>query len=182
MRLSKKTLMIIIGVVVAIIVLVVGRAIFTPQKSAEQVAKEADAVRVAIEGWRVKHDARLEANKDKTRIVKQALIGFYDAESGALAEQQRLLDVLIASDKAQAEDDIKQQKIMNFRVSDIAFGKLNVGNSDANIIAKIEYYIKYETQARDYSTFGSGTYEWKLKKVKKSWKIIEEKLIPGDEE
>lgn len=181
-RLNKKTWMIIIGVAVAIVVLIIGKAIFAPQKSAEQIAREAEAAKVAIQGWRMKHDARLEVYKDKTREIKQALIECYDAESGALAEQQRLLDVLIASDKAQAENDIKQQKIMNFRISDIAFEKLNVGENEANIIAKIEYYIKYETQARDYSTFGSGTYEWKLKKVKKSWKIVEEKLIPGDEE
>lgn len=180
-RLSKKTLMILVGVVVVIIAVVIGKAIFAPEKSPEQIAKEVDAAKVAIEGWRVKHDARLEANKDKIRLAKQALIKFYDAESGALAEQQRLIDVLIAADNAQAENDIKQQKITSFRISDIAFEKLNVGDSEANIIAKIEYYIKYDTQARDYSTFGSSTFEWKLKKVKNNWKIIEEKLIPGDE-
>jgi len=178
-KLGKKRT-IAIGVVV-IIALVAAIAYFVSVRNTEARKKrEAEVAPIAINGWKIKNDARLDANKDKVREFKQKLIDYYDAESGALVRQQRLIDSLIAADVAAATDDNSGEKVLSFHITDVTFNKVKVGDKESEIEANIEFYIRYITKTQTYSTYGENTYKWLLKKTDGKWKIVKEELIPGD--
>jgi len=177
-KLDKKW-MIVIGAV-AIIALVAAIGFFVSARNTEAKKKrEAEVVPIAIDGWKIKNDARLDANKDKVREFKQKLIDYYDAESGALVRQQRLIDSLIAADTAAATDDNSGEKVLSFHITSVTLDKVKVGEKEAEIRANIEFYIRYITKTQTYSTYGENTYEWLLKKTDGKWKIVKEELIPG---
>lgn len=173
--------MIIIGVAVVVLAAVGAQMVLGGKKSPEGLKREAEIKNLAINGWAIKHNARLDENKDKIREFKQVLIDFYSAESGALVEQQRLLDALTAADMAAATDDNSGEKISSFNISDVRFTKEKISSDKAEIEASIEFFIKYRTQAQDYSTYGKNTYRWEVAKEKGKWKIQKEDMLPDKE-
>lgn len=181
MRLNKRSYMIIIGVVV-VVVAAVGVQMVLGGKTSPEVRKREVAVKnLVINGWAIKHNARLNENKDKIREIKQILINYYSAESGALVEQQRLLDAMTAADIAAATDDNSGEKIDSFNISEVRFTKEKITDVKAEVEASIEFYIRYRTQAQDYSTYGKNTYRWEVAKEKDRWKIVKEEMIPDKE-
>lgn len=180
-RLSKKSYLVIIGIAVVVLAVIGVQMVLGGKKSSEVIKREIEVKELAINGWAIKHDARLYVNKDKVKEFKQRLMGFYSAEAGALVEQQRLLDALTAADIAAATDDNSGEKITNFSISAVEFKKEKISNEKAELEAEIEFYIKYHTQAQDYSTYGKNTYRWELAKEKDKWKIVKEELVPAAE-
>lgn len=177
-KLGKKWTIIVGAVVVIALVAAIG--FFVNARNTEARKKrEAEVVPIAINGWKIKNDARLDSNKDKVREFKQKLIEYYDAESGALVRQQRLIDSLIAADSAAATDDNSGEKVLSFHITDVTFDKVKVGDKESEIVADIEFYIRYITKTQTYSTYGQNTYKWLLKKADGKWKIVKEELIPG---
>ncbi|HEY3374540.1 MAG TPA: hypothetical protein VGK02_05715 [Candidatus Aquicultor sp.] len=178
---NKKTL-IILSVVVVVAVVGGGYLVSnaSDKSSTEQTQKQVDIANAALAGWRVKNDARLEVNKAKVAEFKQKLMNYYDPSTGALAEQQRLINALIAADEAAAKDDNSGEAIKSFDISSVAIKALDIKSETAKLTADVEYYIKYETQNQSYSTFGKNRINWELKKEGKSWKITKEALVPGD--
>lgn len=185
MNLSKRQIQIIVGVIAAIIVLVGIRQVIAARNSQETDKIKAQVLNVCLNGWQIKELARLDVNKDKARDFKQQLMNFYDAKSGELAEQQRLIDMLIAADKEKDDKDIDTNtplQVLGFSITGIKVQGMNVGGDSADVGADIEYYIKYDTQHQNYSALVKNTYKWHLKKEKDSWKIIDENLVTGDEQ
>lgn len=179
-KINKKTA-IILGVVVLVLAVIGSQMVFGGRKSEAQLKKEYDIANFVLSGWRIKNDARLESNKPNVTAFKQKLMNYYDAESGALAEQQRLINALIATDEAAATDDNSGEKVLSFDISDAELKEVKIGADKANVTADVEYFIRYETLTQNYSTFGKNRYIWQLKKDGKDWKIIKEELIPGDD-
>ncbi len=189
MNLSKRQIRIIVGVIAAIIVLVGIRQVIAARNSQETDKIKVQVLNVCLNGWQIKELARLDANKDKVRDLKQQLMNFYDAKSGELAEQQRLIDMLIAADRE--KDDNKSPsslstntplQVLGFSITGVKVQSMNVGGDSADVSADVEYYIKYDTQHQNYSALVKNTYKWHLKKVKDNWKIINEDLVAGDEQ
>lgn len=173
--------MIIIGVAVVVLAVVGVQMVLGGKTSPEVQKRDAEVKNLAINGWAIKHNARLNENKDKIREFKQVLIDYYSAESGALVEQQRLLDAMTAADTAAAMDDNSGEKISSFNISEVKFTKEKISDEKADVEATIEFFIKYRTQAQDYSTYGKNTYRWEVAKEKGKWKILKEEMLPDKE-
>lgn len=183
-NLSKKSL-IIIGVIIIAVIAVVGIQRVLASRDGKLSDEQIKVGNTAINGWSLKNYARLDVNKDKVRQIKQKLMDFYDADSGELAEQQRLIDGLIAADNASDKkslDTNTPMKLLNFRITNVKLEKINVDGSSADVTADIQYYIKYDAQHQDYSTYGENTYQWKLKNKKGKWKIVTEDVVKGDDQ
>jgi hypothetical protein len=172
---------IILGVVIVVVALVGARMAFGG-KSQKEIERTAKVEAFVIQAWRIKHDARLFENRDKLLSFKQQLMNYYSAESGALAEQQRLISALTAADIAAAKDDNSGEKILNFWVSDVSFTNEKVDDNNARLTADVEFYIGYRTQAQTYRTYGNNTYSWQLKKEQGKWKVTKEELVTTNEE
>jgi hypothetical protein len=149
--------------------------------SPDEQKRQVEVRNLVINGWAIKHNARLNENQDKIKEFKQVLIEYYSAETGALVEQQRLLDAMTAADIAAATDDNSGEKISAFNIAEVKFTKANISGDKANVEAAIEFYIKYRTQAQNYSTYGKNTYRWEVAKEKDKWKIVKEELVPDSE-
>lgn len=187
MSLSRKRIVVVILAVIAIIAVVGARQALLARNSGELDPKTKEALKVAIDGWTIKHTARLASNQGKTDSIKQKLKNFYDAKSGALEKQQRYIDALIAADKEKSEDNLRLStntplQILGFRVTDVKIKDASVSNNRADITAEIEYYIQYDTQHANYSALGKNTYKFKLNKEKDGWKIAAEDLVSDGEE
>ncbi len=183
-NLSKKSL-VIIGVIIIAVIAVVGIQRVLASRSQELSADQLKVADTAINGWTIKYFARLAVNQDHVREFKQKLMEFYDADSGELAEQQRLIDGLIAADKAadaKALSTSTPMQPLEFRLSNVKLKKTSFNGDEANIEADLEYYVKYDAQHEEYSTFAKNTYEWKLKKFKDKWKIVNEDVVKGDDD
>jgi len=180
-RLNKRSYAIIIGVVVVVLAGVGVQMMLGGKSSPDSMKREVDVKNLVINGWAIKHNARLNENQDKIREFKQALIEYYSAESGALVEQQRLLDAMTAADIAAATDDNSGERISSFNISDVKFTKEKLTGDKAEVEALIEFFIRYRTQAQDYSTYGKNTYRWEVAKEKDKWKIIKEEMLPDKE-
>ncbi len=184
MNLSKKQIRALIVVVAAIIVLVGIRQVIVARNSDVTNKRNQQVLDFCLDGWQVKEFARLDANKDKIRDLKRLLMNYYDAKSGELAVQQRLVDTLIAADKAkdnQADASTNTPlKVLSFRITDVKVKSMYVGGTSADITADIQYFIKYDTQHENYSDLAKNTYRWQLKKDNGGWKITKEDLIVGD--
>jgi len=186
-NLSKKSIITIIGIIIIAVIAVVGIQRVLASRNPVLSEDQLKAANTAINGWSIKNFARLSVNQDKVREFKQKLMEFYDADSGELAEQQQLIDGLIAADKSKdtgtgALDTSTPMRLLEFRLSSVKLKKTSFSGDGADITADLEYYIKYNAQHENYSTFGKNTYEWKLKKVKDKWKIIHEDVIKGDDD
>lgn len=181
MRLNKRSYLIVIGVAVVVIAVIGVQMVLGGKKSPEALKQEMEVRTLAVNGWSIKHTARLYENRERIREFKQKLIEYYSAEAGALVEQQRLTDALTAADIAAATDDNSGERIIAFNISDVKFKKQKISNDVADLEAEIEFYIKYNTQRQDYSTYGKNTYHWELKKEKDKWKIVKEELVPSKE-
>ncbi|MCL6473158.1 MAG: hypothetical protein K6T91_10200 [Firmicutes bacterium] len=187
MNLSRKWIVVVILAVIAIIAVVGARQVLIARNSGELDQKTQEVLRVAINGWTIKHTARLASNQGKTNDIKQELKKFYDDKSGALAKQQRYIDALIAADKAKSENSLSLStntplQILGFRVTDVKVKDASISRNSADITAEIEYYIQYDTQHANYSALGKNTYKFKLNKEKDGWKIAAEDLVSDGEE
>ncbi|MHB8841287.1 MAG: hypothetical protein ACYC56_05795 [Candidatus Aquicultor sp.] len=182
-NLSKKSL-VIIGVIIIAVIAVVGIQRVLASRSPALNADQLKAADTAVNGWTIKNFARLSINQEHVREFKQKLMQFYDADSGELAEQQRLIDGLIAADKAtdaKALSTSTPLQLLEFRLASVKLKKTRFSGDEANIVADLEYYIKYDAQHENYSSFAKNTYEWKLKKFKNTWKIVNEDVVKGDD-
>jgi len=177
LRLQKKSYLIIAGVVAAILLLAGSQVILGGKKSDENTKKAMEVKQFVLEGWRIKNDARLYENREKLLDFKQRLMDYYSAESGALIEQQRLIDALTAADVAASTDDNSGEQILSFNLSDVTFSKEKVTDKEAELTAELEFFMKYHTKTQTYSTSGKNTYNWQLKKEKDKWKIVKEELV-----
>ncbi|MBS3910198.1 MAG: hypothetical protein KGZ93_11370 [Actinobacteria bacterium] len=181
MRLNKRSYAIVVGAVVVVLAVVGVRMMLGGKSSPDAKKREVEVKNLVINGWVVKHNARLDENRNKIRDFKQLLIEYYSAETGALVEQQRLLDALTAADLAAATDDNSGEKISSFNISDVVFTEEKFTGDKAEVEAAVEFFIKYRTQAQDYSTYGKNTYRWEVAKEKDKWKIVKEEMLPDKE-